>query len=163
MVSDRKLILSCALAFLGCGSPTPTPTSSSTSSSPTAVRAAVDSQFTKLFDAYRQRDGAKFAALYAPDAKMQAPEGTLDGRAAIQSDMQRGLASVRSVTDDTATTDEFVASGDEAIQVGHIVWTETDAGKPPVRDRLTFALTWRRGADSVWRIARDINYQTVVK
>lgn len=163
MVSDRKLILSCALVFLGCGSPTPTPTSSSTSESPTAARAAIDSQFTKLFDAYRQRDGAKFAALYTTDAKMQAPEGTLDGRAAIQSDMQHGLASVVSVTDDSATTDEFVSAGDEAIQVGHIVWTETDAGKAPKRDRLTFALTWHKGADSVWRIARDLNFETVVK
>jgi uncharacterized protein (TIGR02246 family) len=160
VTTERSAIVPFALAFLAlaCASK-PAPPRAATP----AARAAIDSQFSKLFDAYRRRDGAGFAAIYAPDAEMHSPEGTLSGRVAIQADMQHGLASVVAVTDDSAVTDDFLATDDQAIQVGHIVWTETDLGKAPARTRLTFAFTWRKAADGVWRIARDLNYETPVK
>ncbi len=128
-----------------------------------AVRAAVDSQFSRLVDAYRRRDGAAFAAVYAPAAEMHSPGMVLRGRSAIQADMQQGLASVVAVTNDSAFTDDFLATADHAIQVGHMVWMETDRGKAPVKTELAFAFTWRKAADGVWQITRDLNYEMAVK
>ena len=125
-----------------------------------AARAAIDSQLRSLVAAYRHRDGVAFARIYAVDATMRSSEGTLAGREAIESDFTKGLATVVSVTNDTATTDELMVDGDRAVQIGHLVWTETDKGKDPVKTRLDFALTWRKEADGVWRIARDLDAET---
>ena len=159
MKANTNVIVAGAFAMLtlGCAS------QSAPHTSTPAVRAAIDSQFTKLFDAYRRRDGAAFAAIYTVNSQMHSPGMALLGRAAIQADMQRGLASVDAVTDDSAFTDDFLATDDHAIQVGHIVWTETGHGKKPVRTQLAFAFSWQKGADGVWQIARDLNYESLVK
>jgi uncharacterized protein (TIGR02246 family) len=141
----------------GCTRP---PSPSRSTSSAAAARAAVDSQLSDLFSAYRRRDGAAFAQFYASDATLRSAEMSLAGRAAIADDFTKGLASVLSVVDDTITTEDVVATDDLAIQTGHIVWTETDKGKPPVKSRLDFALTWRKEPDGVWRIAHDLDAES---
>jgi uncharacterized protein (TIGR02246 family) len=143
--------------LLGCAR---TPAAPPTTVSSASARTAIDSQMTKLLDAYRRRDGEAFAEIYATDAMMHSSEGALAGRPAIEDVFTKGLASVISVVNDTATTEEFMASGDRAVQTGHIVWTETDKGKKPVKTRLDFALTWRKDPDGAWRIARDLNAET---
>lgn len=164
MTIPRNTILvsaACGILVLAqaCHTPAPPPAATAISD----VRAAIDSQSSNMFDAYRRRDGAAFAAFYTSDAEMEGETMTLRGRPAIQDDFQRGLASVISVADDTAWTDNFLATDNQAIRLGRIVWTETDKGKPPFRTRLTFAQAWRKDSDGVWRIARDINYETVLK
>ena len=82
VMHDRRplLLLLVTGVFSSCA---PRPSLSRPGEGP-AARVAIDTQLAKLFDAYRQRDGAAFAALYAEGAVMTSPQGTLTGRAAIR-------------------------------------------------------------------------------
>ncbi len=153
---DRLQIVVLACGLAACNKPSLTPLQPQAA---TTVRAAIDSQVGRLFDAYRHKDGAAFAALYFPNAVMVSPQGTLAGRSAIQEDMSQGLSNVASVTDDSMTTEEFILANDRAIQFGHLTWHETGKNNKAQRVMLQFVFVWARDTDGAWRIQRDNDYE----
>lgn len=107
--------------------------------------------------AFLAGNAAGVAALYTEDGAQIQPAGEARvGRAAITAGMQSDFDTLN-VTAREDITDEVIAAGDYAIEVGHYSYqATTKVGNRPVSESGRYMVVWRKDADGVWRLHRDI-------
>lgn len=156
MYTPRRL--PSVLVFLmlsACAAPAPEP-------APTvdvaAVRDAIQAREREWSAAFLTADGAAVAALYTEDAASIPPTGDWHrGRAAIAQDMQSQFDSATFTTRADITDEVIPLGSDHVFEVGHYTASGTDkVGGKPRTSSGRYVVLWRKDADGVWRIHRDI-------
>jgi uncharacterized protein (TIGR02246 family) len=117
------------------------------------VRHAVEQANAKLVDAFKARDSAAIAKLYAENAKMLPPDASeVAGRQDIQQLWQGWIDG--GLKDLTLDTSEVEASGDLAYEIGDF------SLQAPADDAMAtitgnYLVVWKHGADDQWRLQVD--------
>lgn len=118
--------------------------------------AAGISQTSAQFEAaYNSGDAQAVAALYTEDGAVLPPGAPrIDGREGIAGLWQNFIdADVRDLDLETV---ELEASGDSATEVGRFTLTAPDGQGGRITAGGKYIVLWRRDADGVWRLHRDI-------
>jgi uncharacterized protein (TIGR02246 family) len=105
--------------------------------------------------AYNSGDGAAVAALYTADGALLPPGGArVEGQQAIADFWAGAIASGLANVELETTELEFF--GDTATEVGFLTGTVPAEGGGTTAIAGKFIVIWKRGADGVWRLHRDI-------
>src|SRR5262245_43062799 len=108
--------------------------------------------FSKAFNA---RDSAAVAAHYAEDAAVFPPDShRVDGRVNIQGFWKGAIDA--GLGDLTLKAVEVHGSGDSAIEVGEVSFSAPDNSGQRKTATGKYIVFWKKGADGVWRLYRDI-------
>jgi uncharacterized protein (TIGR02246 family) len=153
----RQLLASAALLFAlaGCGTPARTPAAAP--ADPAALRGDIQAREREWSAAFLAGNAAGIAALYTEDgAQVQAVGDMHQGRAAITAAMQAQFDTV-AVTAREDIADEVIPAGDFAVEIGHYSYQGTSKARHrPVSGAGHYMVLWRKDADGVWRLHRDI-------
>jgi uncharacterized protein (TIGR02246 family) len=160
MPSHRSLILLLTLA--SCAAPGKAPPSPQ--EDPTALRNAIQAREKEWSTAFRAGNAAGVAALYTEDgAQVQASGDWFRGRDGITKAMQAQFDTL-AVTAREDITDEVFPAGDYVVEIGHYSYQGTGkAGNKPRSAAGRYMVLWRKDADGVWRIHRDIGNEAPTK
>jgi ketosteroid isomerase-like protein len=144
---QRLLSVMAWLGAIGCSARTP---STRTASDTAAVRAAIDSSVARYITARQIDDAAASAEVYTQDAVLMV-QGAQDvrGRAALVrffEDAPRDSAS-------DFRREAIFVHGDRAYDAWHGSGIDTKTKK---NLHFKWILFWRRDADGIWRIERDL-------
>src|SRR3954447_7114529 len=105
-----------------------------------------------LADAFEAADPAAWVASYTEDAVFAGPGApTLEGRAALL-----GAAPHVSLSSLEIRADSTIGDGDFAATTGLATWVSGPRGSDAPTVRRRFLMVWRREADGVWRLAREL-------
>jgi uncharacterized protein (TIGR02246 family) len=123
----------------------------STTEQQTDVRAAIEAATKQFIDAFRRRDAAGCARVYAEEAAVLPPNAEIvRGRQAIQQAWQGAIDA--GLTDGRIETLEVESAGDLAYEVGRLTLY---AGENHVADEGKYIVIWKREAGQ-WKVYRDI-------
>jgi len=158
--SQFALSVASLIIAASCAAPDKTPEAAA------AVPAAVDTAALKLAIQAREKEwsaaflagnAAGVAALYTEDGASVPATGDLDrGRAGIAKSIAKELDSLN-VTGREDITEEVTPVGNYAIEIGHYTYTGMDkVSKAPASGSGRYMVIWRKDADGVWRLHRDI-------
>ena len=119
-----------------------------------SVKSDIDAALAQYAAAFNRGDAGAVAALYTEDAALLPPgEVRVDGRAGIdvywQSLINAGIGDIR------ITAVEVEAAGNFAYEVGAFSLSVPGEGGP-ITVHGKHIVVWKRGADGVWRLHRDI-------
>jgi uncharacterized protein (TIGR02246 family) len=147
-----SLVLLLTLAY--CAKPGEAPQASV---DPAALRDTIQAREREWSAAFLAGNAAGVAALYTEDAaQVQASGDWFRGRDGITSAMQAQFDTL-SVTAREDITEEVIAAGDFAVEIGHYSYTGTSkANKSPRSASGRYMALWRKDADGTWRLHRDI-------
>jgi uncharacterized protein (TIGR02246 family) len=150
------------LTLAGCAAPVKAPPRAP--EDPTALRNAIQAREKDWSAAFLAGNAAGVASLYTEDGAQVQPSGDwARGREGITKSMQAQFDTL-AVTAREDITEEVVAAGDNAVEIGHYSYQGTSkAGKKPVSDAGRYMALWRKGTDGVWRIFRDIGNEAPTK
>ena len=125
---------------------------------PVALKDAIQAREKEWSAAYLAGNGAAIAALYTEDAVSIQPVGdSWTGRAAIGKGEQTQLDSVVVSAREDIAEEVIPAGSDHAIEVGHYSYSATNKiDKKPRGSSGRYMVLWRKDADGVWRLQRDI-------
>ena len=145
------------LALSACAAPDPDPETAAPVDA-AAVKDTIQAREREWSAAYLTGDGAAVAALYTEDAASIPPTGDWHrGRAAIAQDMQPQFDSVTFATREDITDEVIPLGPDHVFEVGHYTDSGTyKVGGKPSTSSGRYVVLWRRDADGVWRIHRDM-------
>jgi uncharacterized protein (TIGR02246 family) len=131
---------------------------------PAALRDAIQAREREWSAAFLAGNAAGVAALYTQDgAQVQATGDSHQGRDAITKAMQTQFDTV-AVTAREDITEEVFPAGDYAVEVGHYSYQGTSkADKKPVSAAGRYMVLWRKDADGIWRLHRDIGSEAPPK
>ena len=106
----------------------------------------------------RRPDAAAIGALYTEDAASIQPAGDWNrGRAAIAAQMQSQFDSTTFTAREDITEEVIPAGPDYVFEVGQYRATGTaKVGGKEVSNAGRYVVLWRKDADGVWRIHRDL-------
>jgi len=136
---------------LAQGTEKPPPAASSDSAA-AAIRAQYDSHVA----AHRRGDPAGAAAMYADDVRLIGPDGDeMRGRAAMAK-FYRDMQDQWTIDEYNYATEEIVASGDFAYQIGLWWFRAHDKGGRATSGRFQFLAVWRRDAAGEWKMERAL-------
>ena len=143
----RHAILGLCIAVAACAPPLNTDA---------AARQAVRAVESELQAAFKARDAAKVAALYAADADIVIPEQPVrtgaDQLKATENDLKDPNFALEFVNARTEV------AGDMAFTRGRYTVTYTNPGNgEPAQQRGNYLTVFRKGADGVWKIVADIS------
>ena len=157
--SLRSLVLLLVLA--GCAAPAKAPEASA---DPTALRDAIQAREREWSAAFLASNAAGVAALYTEDgAQVQASGDWFRGHDGITRGMQAQFDTL-AVTAREDITEEVFAAGDYAVEIGHYSFQGTSkADQTPRSGAGRYMVLWRKDADGVWRIHRDIGSEAPPK
>lgn len=120
------------------------------------VRAEVESRLARHAVALSKQDVNAALELYADDAVVRpANMEPVRGKAALR-DFFTGWFNIMSINDGAYTTEEFELCGAKAIHIGTYKGNLQVPGSPPVADRGSFTIIWKRQPDGSWRYHRGI-------
>jgi uncharacterized protein (TIGR02246 family) len=163
MYTPRKF--SPVVAFLvlsACAAPTPEP---APPVDVAAITDAITAREREWSAAYLTADGAAVSALYTEDAASIPTTGDWHrGRAAIAADLKPQFDSVTYTTREDVTEEVIPVGPDHAFEVGHYTATGTyKVGGKPRTVSGRYVVLWRKDADGVWRIHRDMGSEAPAK
>jgi uncharacterized protein (TIGR02246 family) len=123
-----------------------------------AMKDTIEAREREWSAAFLTGDGAAVAALYTEDAASIPPTGDWHrGRAAIAQDLQPRFDSVTFATREDVTDEVIPLGPDYAFEVGHYNSSGTyKVGGKPSTSSGRYVVLWRKDADGIWRIHRDI-------
>jgi uncharacterized protein (TIGR02246 family) len=122
-----------------------------------AVKATIQAREKEWSAAYVAGNGTAIASLYTEDGASITPSGEWDrGREGIARSMQAQLDSM-TVTMREDIVSEVIPAGDYVVEVGDYRWAGTSkADGNPRSGSGRYMVLWRKDADGVWRLHRDI-------
>jgi uncharacterized protein (TIGR02246 family) len=142
------------LTFVGCAPPAKTPEAPV---DPTALRETIQNREKEWSAAFLAGNAAGVASLYTEDgAQVQASGDWARGRDGITKQMQVQFDTL-AVTTREDITEEVFAAGDYVVEIGHYSYqgtSKTDSKPRSAAGR--YMVLWRKDADGVWRLHRDI-------
>ncbi|HEX9892981.1 MAG TPA: SgcJ/EcaC family oxidoreductase, partial [Gemmatimonadales bacterium] len=134
------------------------------SADPTALRDAIQAREREWSAAFLAGNAAGVAALYTEDGAQVQPSGDwFRGHDGITKAMQAQFDTL-AVTTREDITDEVFAAGDYAVEIGHYSYqgmSKTDS--TPRSAAGSYMVLWRKDADGVWRLHRDIGSEAPTK
>ena len=153
--------LALLLTVAGCAAPAKTPEAPV---DPTALRDAIQAREREWSAAYLAGNAAGIAAIYTADAaQVQASGDWVRGTEAITKAMQVQFDTL-AVTAREDITEEVIGAGNYAVEVGHYSSKGTHKTSKAARSAAgRYMVLWRKDADGVWRIHRDIGSEVVPK
>jgi len=130
-----------------------------------ALKDAIQAREKEWSAAFRAGNGAAIGALYTEDAVSIQPVGdSWAGRAAITKGEQAQLDTIAVTAREDIAEEVIPAGADHAIEVGHYSYQATSkATKNPVASSGRYMVLWRKDADGVWRLQRDIGAEAPTK
>jgi ketosteroid isomerase-like protein len=121
-----------------------------------AVRAEVEGRLARHAAAVGKHDVATALDLYAEDAVVRpANMEPVRGKAALR-DFFTGWFKAMTIKDASYATDELDVCGDKAFHIGTYKGMVVLPDVPPIADRGSFNIVWKRQADGSWRYHRGI-------
>jgi uncharacterized protein (TIGR02246 family) len=155
----RPLVLLLTLA--GCAAPAKAP---EPPADPAALRDAIQAREKEWSAAFLAGNAAGVAALYTEDGvTVQASGDSPTGREAITRNMQAQFDTL-AVTAREDITEEVIPAGDYVVEVGHYSYQGTrKADNAPLAAAGRYMVLWRKDADGVWRLHRDIGSEAQPK
>jgi len=142
------------LALAGCAAPARAPSSQTVDLA--AIRDTIQAREREWSAAFLAGNAAGVAGLYTEDAAQIPASGWVRGRPAITSAMQAQFDTI-AVTARQDITDEVLAAGEYVVEFGHYSYQGTSkVGNRPRSGAGQYMVLWRKDADGVWRLHRDI-------
>lgn len=118
-------------------------------------RDEIEAALVTFAAAFNKGDDAAVAAHYAEDAAVLPPDvARVDGRAGIQSFWKGAIDA--GLADLTLKAVEVHGSGDLAFEVGEVSYSTPDNAGARSTANGKYIVVWKKGADGVWRLYRDI-------
>lgn len=104
------------------------------------------------------RDAAGIANLYTDDAVQVQSVSSEDrkGREAITKAMQAEFDTLVTVATREDITEDLIPAGPYLVEVGRYAMTGTSKSNKPVSSSGRYLVLWRKDADGVWRLLRDM-------
>lgn len=153
------------LTLAACAAPAKAPEEPSTPPpDPTALRDAIQAREKEWSAAFLAGNAAGVAGLYTEDgAQVQASGDWFRGRDGITKAMQAQFDTL-AVTAREDITEEVFAAGDYVVEIGHYSYQGTSkVGNKPRSGAGRYMVLWRKDADGVWRLHRDIGNDAPAK
>lgn len=163
---NASLILFILLAFVACDTePVTTETAATETAAvrstsepaddPDAARADVDQIRSQWLEAAERDEATAVTDLYADDATVSSPQGSAEGREAIEElwTEQFGMSS-----DLDVDVTDFGSSGDLAWETGTYTQTLTPPDGEPMEVDGEYLLVLSRQSDGTWRIVRHMSF-----
>jgi uncharacterized protein (TIGR02246 family) len=131
---------------------------------PSALRDAIQAREKEWSAAFLADNAAGVAALYTEDgAQVQSSGDWFRGHDGITKAMQAQFDTV-AVTAREDITDEVFPAGEYAVEIGHYSYQGTSkTDKTPRSASGRYMVLWRKDADGVWRLHRDIGSEAPPK
>jgi uncharacterized protein (TIGR02246 family) len=150
------------LTLVACAPPAKAPKAPPTD--PAALRDAIQAREKEWSAAFLAGNAAGVAGLYTEDAaQVQASGDWVRGRDGITKSMQAQFDTL-AVTAREDITEEVTPAGDYAVEVGHYSYQGTSkVGNKPRSGAGRYMVLWRKDADGVWRLHRDIGNDAPAK
>jgi uncharacterized protein (TIGR02246 family) len=167
--SPLSLVL--LLTFASCTAPAKAPEASVDSAKapeasvdPTALRDAIQAREREWSAAFLAGNAAGIAALYTEDGAEVQPSGDwYRGHDGITKGLQAQFDTL-AVTAREDITEEVIPAGDYALEIGHYSYKGTSkTDKAPRSSAGRYMVLWRKDADGVWRLHRDIGSEVPPK
>jgi len=161
--SLQSLVL--VLTLAACTAPAKAPEGPAASPpDPTALQDAIQAREKEWSAAFLAGNAAGIAGLYTEDgAQVQASGDAFRGRDGITKAMQSQFDTL-AVTAREDITEEVFAGGDYAVEVGRYSYQGTSkVGNKPRSGAGRYMVLWRKDADGVWRLHRDIGNDAPAK
>jgi len=154
MSTPRRLQSILLLTLAGCAAPP----AESPPVDVEAVKSAIQAREAEWSAAFLAADGTALAALYTEDAASIPATGDWDrGRAAIARSMQSQFDSVAYTAREDITEEVIPLGPDYIFEIGHFSSQGTlKADGTPRTESGRYVVLWRRDADGVWRLHRDM-------
>ena len=152
MTNKRVVVLATALIFMAQAAGGRAQT---TTDGTAAVRVQIEANDRLIGRAIATKDFSTLMRLWAPEMVVNSPGNTILTRDQVFSAMREEKLAYSSAQ---ATTDEFLLSGDVAVQMGHeaiVMSNGPMAGKPLTR---RFTDVWQRRGSGWVQIARQATY-----
>lgn len=119
-----------------------------------AVRAGIDSAFERFMGYAKAGNTAAMALMYAEDASLVEPAGTISGRAAIEKGMRDWWANA-TYFGRTRSPTSFDIGGDVVVETGTFTEAYQERGKKRAANQGRYLIVWRR-AGGTWVVQRDV-------
>jgi uncharacterized protein (TIGR02246 family) len=152
------------LALAACAPPAKAPEAPPPPPDPAVLRDAIQAREKEWSAAFLAGNAAGVAALYTEDgAQVQASGDWYRGRDGITKAMQAQFDTI-AVSAREDITEEVIPAGDYAIEIGHYSYQgKSKVGAKPRSAAGRYMVLWRKDADGVWRLHRDIGDDASVK
>ena len=144
-----------ALAPLVAAQGTDKPAAAGASDS-AAAAVAIRAQFDGHVAAHRRGDPAGAAAMYADDVRLIGPDGDESRGRAAMAKFYRDMQDRWTLDEYNYATEELVATGETAYQVGLWWFRMHDKAGRAVGGRFQFLAVWRRDAGGEWKMERAL-------
>ena len=147
------------LTYAGCTTPAGEPESPPPLDA-AAMRDTIQAREKEWSAAFIAGDAAAIANLYTEDAMQVQPSGASPtGREAITAQMKKQLDTLNVTAREDVPEEVFVA-GNYVVEIGHYSYSgTTKKGNKPVSASGRYMVLWRKDADGVWRLLRDIGVE----
>ncbi len=149
------------LTLAGCAAPAPQAAPVDTA----AVMSAIQAREKEWSAAFLAGDAAAIAALYTEDgASVPATGDWQRGRAAIAQGLQPQFDSTNFTAREDITDEVIPIGADYVFEIGH--YSSMGTSKMDSSARTTagrYIVLWRRDADGVWRLHRDMGTESQTK
>ena len=120
----------------------------------TLVRAGIDSAFERFMRYARAGNTAAMALMYAEDASLVEPAGTISGRPAIEKAMRDWWAHA-TYFGRTRRPTSLDIGGDVVVESGTFTEAYQERGKKRDTNEGRYVIVWRRAGDR-WMVQRDV-------
>ncbi len=145
------------LSFAACAAPAPAPPPEAPVDL-AALKTTIQDREKEWSAAFLARDAAGIANLYTEDGVQLQTVASDDykGRDGITKAMQAQFDTLSVVTTREDITEDIILAGDYVVEVGHYAYTGTSKANKPMAESGRYLVVWRKDADGVWRLMRDI-------